>query len=292
MAVWKRYNGKRIKGEGPKGKGIWIVEFHLRGLYIKQAIPEARTKQEAELVQTQIKRAIFDEKYNPAAGNRDFNEFVDEVFLPWAKASKKTWEDDEERAVPIKEFFKGKRLRDVSPMLIEQYKQLRLKTDTLHKRKRSPATVNRELQVLSKVFSMAYDNGLVETNPVRRVRRLREDPARERYLTDDEEKRIFEALVGRRAYVRSANRNRRLANRNAARGNSGIEVEARRFRSRNNLRSPHQNRTTPKDSDERARRSGTQIIEAGCFARLICFRFSQLGFEASSTQTRVGESMC
>ena len=82
MAVWKRYNGKRIKGEGPKGKGIWIVEFHLRGHYIKQAIPEARTKQEAELVQTQIKRAIFDEKYNPAAGNRDFNEFVDEVFLP------------------------------------------------------------------------------------------------------------------------------------------------------------------------------------------------------------------
>src|SRR5260370_17674723 len=180
MAVWKRYNGKRIKGEGPKGKGIWIVEFHLRGHYIKQAIPEARTKQEAELVQTQIKRAIFDEKYNPAAGNRDFNEIVDEVFLPWAKASKKTWEDDEERAVPIKDFFKGKRLRDVSPMLIEQYKQIRLKTDTLHKRKRSPATVNRELQVLSKDFSMAYDNGLLETNPVRRERRRRSDAARHR----------------------------------------------------------------------------------------------------------------
>ena len=102
----------------------------------------------------------------------------------------------------MKEFFKGKRLRDDTPMLIEQYKQLRLKTDTLHKRKRSPATVNRELQVLSKVFSMAYDNGLVETNPMRRVRKLREDPARERYLRDDEEKRLFEALIGRSAYVR------------------------------------------------------------------------------------------
>jgi len=34
----------------------------------------------------------------------------------------------------------------------------------LHKRDRSPATVNRELQVLSKVFSMAYDNRLVETD--------------------------------------------------------------------------------------------------------------------------------
>jgi integrase len=122
--------------------------------------------------------------------------------MPWAKASKRSWQDDDERARPLKEFFKAKRLRDITPMLIEKYKQLRLKTKTLHKRERSPATVNRELQVLSKVFSMAYDNGLVEANPMRRVHKLREAPARERYLTDDEEKRLFEILVGRRAHVR------------------------------------------------------------------------------------------
>ena len=116
MAVWKRYNGKRVKGEGPKGKGIWIVEFRLRGLHIKQAIPEARTKQEAEQAQTKIKREIFDDKYDRAAGSKDFAEFVDEVFVPWAKASKRSWQDDEERARPLKEFFKGKRLRDITPI--------------------------------------------------------------------------------------------------------------------------------------------------------------------------------
>ena len=202
MAVWKRYNGKRIKGEGPKGKGTWIVEFSLRGHYVKQAIPEARTKAEAEQAQTKIKRDIFDDKYNRAAGNKDFTEFVDEVFVPWAKASKRSWQDDEERARPLKEFFAGKRLRDITPMLIEQLKQQRLKTKTLQKRDRSPATVNRELQVLSKVFSMAYDNGLVEMNPMRRVHKLREAPARERYLTDDEEKQLFAVLVGRRTHLR------------------------------------------------------------------------------------------
>jgi len=124
------------------------------------------------------------------------------VFVPWAKASKRSWQDDEERARPLKEFFAGKRLRDITPMLIEQFKQQGMKTDTLHKRKRSPATINRELQVLSKVFSMAYDNGLVETNPMQRVHKLREAPARERYLTDEEEKRLFAVLVGRRAHIR------------------------------------------------------------------------------------------
>ena len=76
----------------------------------------------------------------------------------------------------MKEFFASKRLRDITPMLIEQFKQQRLKTKTYTKGTARPATVNRELQVLSKVFSMAYDNGLVETNAMRRVHELREAP--------------------------------------------------------------------------------------------------------------------
>jgi hypothetical protein len=46
-------------------------------------------------------------KYNRAADNKDFTEFVDEVFVPWAKASKRSWQDDEERAKPLKEFLCG-----------------------------------------------------------------------------------------------------------------------------------------------------------------------------------------
>jgi len=34
------------------------------------------------------------------------------------------------------------------------------------------------------------------------VHKLREAPARERYLTDEEEKRLFAILVGRRAHLR------------------------------------------------------------------------------------------
>jgi integrase len=49
---------------------------------------------------------------------------------------------------------------------------------------------------------MAYDNRLVETNPMRRVHKLREAPGRERYLTDEEEKKLFAVLIGRRAHLR------------------------------------------------------------------------------------------
>jgi site-specific recombinase XerD len=128
-------------------------------------------------------------------------------------------------------------------MLIEKYKQQRLNTTTLHKRKRSPATVNRELQVLSEVFSMAYDNGLVETNPMRRVHKLREAPARERYLTDEEEKSLFAILVGE-ARSHPPDRGRRSANWHAARGNPELEMGERRFRARHDLCCSHKNRPT------------------------------------------------
>lgn len=66
----------------------------------------------------------------------------------------------------------------------------------MYKRKRNPATVNRELCVLSKIFSLAFDAELIDSNPCRRVRKFRTDTRRTRYLTFEEEVRLFEKLEG------------------------------------------------------------------------------------------------
>jgi hypothetical protein len=74
-------------------------------------------------------------------------------------------------------------------MLIEKFKSELRKSDSRYKRPFSPATVNRYLQVLSRVLSMAYENGIVDSNPMSRVKRLREPEPRQRYLnqfSDDE----------------------------------------------------------------------------------------------------------
>jgi hypothetical protein len=76
-----------------EAKVPWVSSLDW-GHYVKRAIPEARTRAEAEQAQTKIKRDIFDDKYN-RAGSKDFSKFVDDVFVPWAKASKRPWQDDE-----------------------------------------------------------------------------------------------------------------------------------------------------------------------------------------------------
>jgi integrase len=64
-------------------------------------------------------------------------------------------------------------------------------------------SVNRDLACLSKILSMVFDNELIDSNPMRRVRLLKESPSRERFITAEEEKRLFAQLTGRRDHIRS-----------------------------------------------------------------------------------------
>jgi integrase len=57
--------------------------------------------------------------------------------------------------------------------------------------------------VLSRIYSIAIDNGTNIQNPCRKVRFLRMDNQRNRYLSEDEETRLMAILVERRAHLRS-----------------------------------------------------------------------------------------
>jgi hypothetical protein len=55
----------------------------------------------------------------------------------------------------LKKFFGNRPLRDITPILIEKLKSELRREQNKYKRPHSPATVNRYLQVLSRILSMA-----------------------------------------------------------------------------------------------------------------------------------------
>ena len=51
--------------------------------------------------------------------------------------------------------LKGKTFAQISPLLIEKYKKERRESELEKGRTRKPSTINRELQILSRIFSLA-----------------------------------------------------------------------------------------------------------------------------------------
>lgn len=95
-------------------------------------------------------------------------------------------------------------MREIVPLQIERFKSLLLGKKTYRGTPRAGSTVNRYLQLLSKIFSIAFDNGFVDSNPCKRVRKEKEGGKRERYLTFDEEHNLMKVLKGDLDYLRPA----------------------------------------------------------------------------------------
>jgi integrase len=85
-------------------------------------------------------------------------------------------------------YFGDKLLKDITPALVEAYRQKRLSEpsrrtpQTLTK----PATVNREVACLKTIFNKAVKNGKAEKNPAQGVKHLKENNERDRILSPEE----------------------------------------------------------------------------------------------------------
>ena len=90
----------------------------------------------------------------------------------------------------------------ISPLLIEKYKKERREALLENGRTRKPSTINRELGILSKIFSLAIKYGITYSNPCRDIPWLPENNKRVRYLLDEEEPKLFAILNGRRKHLR------------------------------------------------------------------------------------------
>lgn len=178
-----------------KDTGKWVCDFYYNGERIVRTLKFARTKKEAEQAEAVIMNKVIQQAYGfEPKPDMLFENFVIETFLPYSEANKKSFYSDVLICRVLVKAFRGKTLRQITPPIIEEFKQERLNAPTKHGHKRSPATVNRLLSVLSKIFSLATDAEIVDSNPCRKVRKFRLNNQRLRVLSPEEETRLLAAL--------------------------------------------------------------------------------------------------
>jgi integrase len=118
--------------------------------------------------------------------------YVTDTYAPWAEENRKTGAGTVARLRAIFAEFDDVPLTDVSGFAIEKWRSAKLKAGA------KPATVNRDLAALRGAVTKAREWKLLTTNPLADVKAAHVDAiAHVRFLSDDEETRLREALEAR-----------------------------------------------------------------------------------------------
>jgi integrase len=190
MPVYRRKYKDKLTGKIRYGH--YYYKFDLHGQTYKDTVMEARTKPQAELVERQAKQDIFDGVYDVKHRPVLFERFVEETYLPWTRQHHQRSDNAKYTSVPLCQYFKGKTLNQISPMMIEGYKQHRARHVTKFKTLLKPGSLNAELITLSGIFSMAVRNQMLRENPCEQVSLLEVEETPIRRLTDEEEQLIVQ----------------------------------------------------------------------------------------------------
>jgi len=165
------------------GSVIYGIRFEYRGKQVRINVGPTVTQARRALA---VKKAeIAQGRFSLPTRSPAFRSFAVQ-YLEHAKTNKASWRIDAERLKPLTAFFGDRALATITPWHVEQYKAAR-------RAHVSPRTVNIELTILRRMFTLARTWGVAPDNPVAEVRRFREIPPTIRIITETEEKRLLEA---------------------------------------------------------------------------------------------------
>ena len=119
-------------------------------------------------------------------------QFLDDRYDPWIRANRKYSERGQETERLKSRFAElmDLKLDAVHPWLIEKWR--------LRNKKKKAATINRDIGALKAAFSRATEWGLLDVNPIAKIKPLRVDNTpKPRFLSDSEERCLSAALYSR-----------------------------------------------------------------------------------------------
>lgn len=181
-----------------KRTGRLFIQFQLKGVTYKERLPAGTTKTDARKIESKWRSDLLFRSH----GITEQSEMLYEDWLitfgeyALSNYSATTYQKTLYVCAASLPFLKGKPLRAIRQADIERFKTARANLPTIHGKKRKPATVLRELSILSKVFSLAVKNDLCDYNPVSRVEKPKFDNVQNRILSREDEAKLFAHIHG------------------------------------------------------------------------------------------------
>lgn len=179
MSVYKKRNGK------------WYCQFMVKGERVHKLLDGADSLEKAKELEDaerfkirQIQNGLIKREEKKVVLKT-----LTDLFLKYSLINKNDYKNDTHKVDVILEFFGANtNVEDILPEKIEAFKAQMLKN------KYSNAYVNRYLACLKTIFNIGIKNNKIRQTPMKSVQMLQENNYKIRYLTQEEEKRLFEQL--------------------------------------------------------------------------------------------------
>lgn len=174
--------------------GEWYCRFQVHGERKHFKCNGATTKKEAEQMENAFKYRL-QQQQNGVIPREEKKMSVDKLcdkFLEYSELNKRSYKQDKSRVKVIRECFKRcKYINNIKLDDIEQFKRYLLNKGM------KKVTVNRYLEVISKMFNMAIRNDWAKKNPIEKdVKFILKNDNKFRCLSFEEQKRLLNVVKG------------------------------------------------------------------------------------------------
>jgi integrase len=172
---------------------VWWIEYYLDGQRKRERIGPNKTAAEQRLREVLSARTEGRHIRKSPDSHTTFWQLA-QWYLDLAEVkAKRSYDRDQLSLRKLIPMFGDRLLKDITPALVEAYKQKRLAEPSgrTPQHLTRPATVNRELACLKTVFNKAVQNQKAERNPIQKVKLLKENNIRDRLLSPEEYARLL-----------------------------------------------------------------------------------------------------
>ena len=182
-----------------KKNNKFYSRFQMNGERYHYLCRGATTKSEAEKIENQFKYKLQQQQNGVIPKDElqiTFKKLY-KLYDRYASLNKKSYDKDLSFVKVLKYYFPENSIAsDKTPNDFETFK-----SEIIDDREIKPTTVNRYLNTLSKMYSLAVDEKIIKENPLKSVKRFSDDNYIIRYLTKDEEYRLYASIKEKRPYL-------------------------------------------------------------------------------------------
>jgi integrase len=188
----------------PTGTLIYLVRYRWNGKQTRVVIGKhpiltpAQARDDAKKILAGLIHGVDPSANELTQKKHTLKSFIEEEYSPWVEANPD--HKDSKGTIKRLRYFVSEYgkyfLEDINERIIEQWRTARLKAA------RTPATINRDISVLKSLFTTAVKWEHISANPLTKLKPIKLDNSRVRYLNDDEEKSLLEAIDDRESKIR------------------------------------------------------------------------------------------